>query len=447
MSATLVLFPLALLLTAAEPETATELHYTGRLVALNGALGQLPVKDFEVTCWGTRPNADQSDAAYLIQEEGAGIAWPERFGRRSVSFGTEAASGRGVRVLYTHDERKHLLDVNVPYFAALQRLAADAEWSDDNFQYTVTDRRDVMGRDCWLVQVRPRGRGPTTTLNVEAATGLIVRGVQRLTLGQGEPHELSWELDSERALDAEDAEATLRVASALVELQSALARDEETHSPILSDEQLAVAAAALPEIVRAAEGTPFSRLAGIISRDVQAQQQRGASVSELADSLLGKAAPEFTLTKLNGQDIPADELEGKTVVLHFWSYRDTPLEEPYGQVGYLDFLLSRHADDNVAVFGVAVDERLNDRTTAPATVRSIRRLIRFMNLGYEVTMDADGSVLKAFGDPTQFGAELPLWVVIAPDGKLTHFRAGYYEIDRESGLKDLDEAVSAAAGG
>ena len=80
MSSTLVLFPLALLLTAAEPETATELRYAGRLVALKGGLGQLPVKDFEVTCWITRPNADEVEAAYLVQEEGAGIAWPERFG-------------------------------------------------------------------------------------------------------------------------------------------------------------------------------------------------------------------------------------------------------------------------------------------------------------------------------------------------------------------------------
>jgi len=167
MTSTLVLFPLAVLVTAAEPETATELHYTGRLVALSGTLGQLPVKDFEVTCWVTRPNADAWESAFLVEEEGAGIAWPERFGRRSGSFGAQAASGRGVRVLYVHEERRHLLELNLPFFPEPGRLAANAEWSDDEFQYSVADRREVRGRDCWLVQARPRGRAPSASLTVD----------------------------------------------------------------------------------------------------------------------------------------------------------------------------------------------------------------------------------------------------------------------------------------
>jgi peroxiredoxin len=442
MLATLTLIPITLLLTAAEPGAVTELHYTGRLVALPGALGQLPVKDFEVNCWVSQPGPDQMHTFFLVQEQGAAIAWPERFGQRSSNFVTDAASGSTVRVLYVHNERRHLLGIEAPYFAGLEHLAAEAQWSDENFHYTVGDRRDVQGRDCWQVQVRPRGRGPVSTISVEAETGLIVRGSERLTIGQGEPHELTWELDSSRALDPDAAQATLQVATKLVELQTALDRDEQSHSPVLRDEQLALAADALPELLPAAAGTPFARLVDVISRDVQAQRQRGTSLAELAASMVGKPAPEFSLTKLNGTPVPQDQLSGKTVVLHFWSYRDEPLEEPYGQVGYLDFLLSRHQDEDLVVYGVAVDPRLSDGSTAPAAIRSIRRLMRFMNLGYEVTMDPDGSLLNSFGDPTQFGAELPLWLVIGPDGKLAHFRTGYYEIDRDTGLKDLDEAVS-----
>lgn len=44
------------------------------------------------------------------------------------------------------------------------------------------------------------------------------------------------------------------------------------------------------------------------------------------------------------------------VVLHFWTYRDAPLEEPYGQVGYLDFLY-RKRSDAATVIGVHVDEK------------------------------------------------------------------------------------------
>ncbi|TWW09775.1 hypothetical protein E3A20_10930, partial [Planctomyces bekefii] len=36
-----------------------------------------------------------------------------------------------------------------------------------------------------------------------------------------------------------------------------------------------------------------------------------------------------------------DSLKGKTVILHFWDYKDSPLSEPYGQTGYLEFLNNR----------------------------------------------------------------------------------------------------------
>jgi hypothetical protein len=96
----------------------------------------------------------------------------------------------------------------------------------------------------------------------------------------------------------------------------------------------------------------------------------------------------------------------------------------------------------VAVYGVAVDRRFNDPATASQASRAVKRLKSFMNLGYEIAADRDGKLLKAFGDPTQFDAKLPLWVVIGPDGKILHYRTGYYEIDRELGLAEIDAIVS-----
>ncbi len=157
---------------------------------------------------------------------------------------------------------------------------------------------------------------------------------------------------------------------------------------------------------------------------------------------VGSKAPDFELTGLDGELIPAAALQGKTLVLHFWEYRDEPLEEPYGQIGYLDFLLNRHSTDKLAVYGVAVDRRLRDPATASAAARSVRRLKSFMNLGYDIAADRDGKLLKAFGDPTQFDATLPLWVIIGPDGKVVHYRTGYYEIDRERGLAEIDAIVT-----
>jgi hypothetical protein len=53
----------------------------------------------------------------------------------------------------------------------------------------------------------------------------------------------------------------------------------------------------------------------------------------------------------------------------------------------------------------------------------------------------DGQLIKAFGDPRLLGAELPLYVVIGPDGKVAHYKSGNYEVDRLEGLKELNAVL------
>ena len=53
----------------------------------------------------------------------------------------------------------------------------------------------------------------------------------------------------------------------------------------------------------------------------------------------------------------------------------------------------------------------------------------------------DGALIKAFGDPRLLGAELPLYVVIGADGKVAHYKSGYYEVDRLEGLKQLNAVL------
>ncbi len=52
--------------------------------------------------------------------------------------------------------------------------------------------------------------------------------------------------------------------------------------------------------------------------------------------------------------------------------------------------------------------------------------------------------MKQFGDPRLVGASLPLFVVIGPEGKIVHYKVGNYEVDRDQGLKQLDEIVGKA---
>ncbi len=427
---------------AADAGPTSEIRSTGTLVQIDRDGQRTPVKSFDVVCLVTPTTDQQTAVVFLVNEDGGGgVAWPERYGRRLISFQTGIAAGPPVRLLYRHREVPHLLELPVPLFAQHSRLAEEAAWTEGEYRYTVLRSREVGGRACWQVEATPTGRGRSYTANVEASSGLIVDGVQRLTMGQGEQFELNWRSDPPQQLVPAAALRALTAAETLLALQTELGRSEQADSPALSPTQIQSCVAVLEQVQLDAAETPFARLAAVISRDVQAQQQRARSVEELARRFVGQSAPEFVLTSLDGKPIAADAYRGKTLVLHLWDYRDEPLEEPYGQIGYLDFLLNRRGKQGAVVYGVSVDRRLRDPSTAGQARRAARKLKTFMNLGYEIAADNDGAVLKAFGDPTQFDEPLPLWIVIGPDGKVAHFRTGFYEVDREQGLKELDDVV------
>jgi hypothetical protein len=152
---------------------------------------------------------------------------------------------------------------------------------------------------------------------------------------------------------------------------------------------------------------------------------------------------DFSINGLGDDALSLDALKGQVTVLHFWDYRDEPLKEPYGQVGYLDFMYHRRRPDGLQVYGVAVDGRLADEKTRGAAERSVKKLRAFMNLSYPVVLDSGGFV-KLFGDPRLVGANLPLFVVVGPEGKIIHYHVGHYDVHQDQGLKELDQVVQGA---
>ncbi|MFO1092695.1 MAG: TlpA disulfide reductase family protein [Planctomycetaceae bacterium] len=426
----------------AAPPTS-EWRYSGALARVERG-DVRPVKRFEMRFLVVADDENRRTITYLTSEDdGAAIAWPERFGRLSSQFEPpQQSGGPPVQVLYRHQDRPHVLSMPGPVFEHRAKLSANAEWTTDAWRYRVLSEKDVDGVPCWEIEAVSTGRGGTVTLVVEPATGRIQTGRRRLTLGQGDQFELLWRLDSSRELPVDEADKAALAADSLIAMQSALGREHAGDEPGLSPDQLETVEAALGMLPSQSADTMFAPLVALLAQDVKTQRLRAASVSELSQKFVGQVAPEFALFGLDGKPIAAEARKGKTLVLHFWEYKDEPLEEPYGQIGYLDFLMNRHSPDTLAVYGVAVNRRLRDPASAPAAARAVRRLKSFMNLGYEIAADKDGKVLKAFGDPTQFDADLPLWVVIAPDGKIVHYRTGYYEIDREVGLAEIDAIVT-----
>lgn len=423
--------------TANDLPIGTELQYAGTLSQqTKNATGE--AKTFTLTALAI-PSDDGTQIVWNLEERGAGgWAWPERFG----SLGSGAVKANPIRLLHTHDGLPHPIGIRSPQFEFQDKLAADASWSDGRLEYKVARKRKLQDRDCWQIEVASN-LGRSQTLVVDAASGVLISADQRVFMGRGDEFQLKMELQSQKKLGAEELGKAQAAFESLRQLQGSLGRTGEQKVIELTAPHLKSAQESIGRIEKQSEGTMWSKLAGVIARDLQQQQRRLEGAAGLAKKFVGQPAPKSLFKRADGSTIPAEEIQGKVVVLHFWEYRNENLVEPYGQIGYLDFLNGKRKKLGVKVIGVNVDPRIAERDNAPAAVRSMKKLMEFMNLAYDVAVD-DGTVLTQFGDPRTLGSPLPLWVVIGHDGKVAHYNIGFYNITPDEGLKQLDEAVVAA---
>lgn len=425
---------------ATELPAGTELQYTGSLTQ-QGKTATGEAKTFAITVLAIPSEEGSTQLVWSLEERGAGgWSWPERFGVLTQS-GAKTKS-QPIRLLHTHDGLPHPIGIQSPLFEFQDKLAIDASWSDGRHEYRVARKREVKDRDCWQVEVASN-LGRYQTLIVDAASGVLMSVEQRVFMGRGDEFQLKLELQSQKQLPAAALAKAQSAYTSLRQLQGSLNRTGEQKVAELTAPQLKSAQEMIEKIEQVADDTMWSRLAGVIARDLQQQQRRLDGAAGLARKFVGQPAPKSLFKLPGGATIPTAEIDGKVVVLHFWEYRNENLMEPYGQIGYLDFLNGKRKKLGVKVIGVNVDPRIADRENSGAAVRSMKKLMEFMNLGYDVSVD-DGTILSQYGDPRTLGSPLPLWVVLGHDGKVAHYSIGFYNITPDEGLKQLDEAVIAA---
>ncbi len=287
--------------------------------------------------------------------------------------------------------------------------------------------------------------GPKRTLVVDQAGPLVLAMKERVFMGRGDEYQLSLELVDSQQLAGEQFDAIAKAAQALSAVCDKLNLPERSQEITWKADQAAVLEKELPPLVALAAGTPLAKLVTAARRDVELQAGRNDAVSELVAKFNGRAVDDFDIRGTAGERLRAADLKGQVTVLHFWDYRDEPLREPYGQVGYLDFMYHRRGGEGLRLYGVAVNPRLAEAATQAAARRSAKKLKSFMNLSYPVLLDS-GELLRQFGDPRVVGAALPLFVVIGPEGKIIHYHVGTYEVHQDQGLKDLDAIVGKALG-
>lgn len=422
----------------------TELQYNGTLSQhVKGS--PVEAKSLSVVAVVLKELEEGFQVAWNVEERGGGgWAWPERFGTFVTNSSGAATTGekskfKPIRLLHTHDGTQYPLMVRSPVFEFRDKLAAESVWSDGRLEYRVTRKRKVKDRDCWQIETASN-IGRAQTMIVEASTGILVSLDERVFMGRGDEFQLKIELVAQKTLPSADLEKSQMAFETLSAMQAGLARTGDQKVVELTDVQLKLVSDSIGRIEKQSEGTAWSKLASVISKDLVQQQRRLEGVAGLEKKFVGQPAPSLSLKQANGTPIPEAELKDKVVVLHFWEYRGDPLSEPYGQVGYLDFLSNKRKKLGAKVIGVNVDPRFADKANAGGAARSQKKLQEFMNLGYDIAAD-DGALLTQFGDPRTLGSPLPLWIVIGHDGKILHYHIGFYDIRPDEGLKQLDEAV------
>ncbi len=436
---------LCTLLTALPSTTVTEVQYVGELKQVAGE-GVGDLKSFELTCRLLNPNGKPQLFWSVVETGGGEFAWPERFGLATFQASNRLANGQQPRVLQTHNEIPSPVDLP-PILLPIDRpLEVGLEWEYDKIRFVVEGERQVEVLDgepkvdSWVVEMTSHPARQTTLL-VEKENLTLLTAEGRFFMGRGDRYELQMERKSTKSVDGPLADQLALAFEGLKELQTKLERRANETTPTLHDSQLQLTAKALPELEKSVEKTSLQKLVAGIKKDVEKQTQRDQGLNTLAKKFLGESAPEFNMSSLTGQsvDLSSDIDDDQIVVLHFWKYHDEKLNEPYGQVGYLDFLHGKRNKLGVKIYGVAVDERFGTGADALAK-RGVRKLAEFMNISYPILLD-DGEMLKTYGDPLKNGGELPLWVVITPDGKVAHYKIGFYQIKPNRGLEELDAVV------
>ncbi len=379
---------------------------------------------------------------FLEEDKAGGWAWPDHFGVYHAAHAALSAEDfrAAPALLYQHGESATAVRLPLPlYFAPGHELVDGASWSQGGLIVSVEQAE--RGQPVW--QIGSRGAlGMKRTLWVDRASPLVLAANETVFIAQGTEFHVKYELAESLPLTAEQEEQFLAQFGKLVEFRESLELPPRTPQREWSQDQLAAIEQKLPTLEEL-RGGPIAAFAKRLETEWKEETGRSDALALLKEAAQGSKPKAFELSGLSGAELSSKSLAGEVTVLHFWEYRDAPLVEPYGQVGYLDFLYRQHARAGLRVYGVHVDEGLADAEKRNASIAGAGKLQKFMNLGYPVLLD-DGTVLKQFGDPREAGGKLPLFVVIDSAGEIMHYSAGLYKVDRDRGLEKLNFIVSRA---
>ena len=139
----------------------------------------------------------------------------------------------------------------------------------------------------------------------------------------------------------------------------------------------------------------------------EANAARGAGSAGLESSLVGKAAPDFELEMLNGDQFHLSDHKGKTVVLDFWATWCGPCLQTMPHVAQVH---RESVATGVKVVAINLEE----------TPEQIQGLLKRLKLEIPVALDRDGAIAARYGV-----SAIPQTLIIDREGKVVrHFVGG-----------------------
>ncbi len=142
----------------------------------------------------------------------------------------------------------------------------------------------------------------------------------------------------------------------------------------------------------------------------------------------GPKAPDFTLKTLDGGEVTLSDLEGKVVLVDFWS---TTCDPCLAEMPELVKLYEEKKSQGFEILAVTID--------GPETAAKVPSTVKKNKMSFPILLDEDTEAMDRYNPK----GELPFTAVIDKQGHIVMKRAGYQPGD-EASWKTLVDAVDGA---